>query len=94
MLYTSQHFIDEGCINRVRRASFATPFVVAAFLQAREWYQRVVDDPENSVTADDIVVALAGNKCDVPHAERQVDFRRADDFARQHGLIHREVGQF
>ena len=45
--------------------------------KAREWLKKVVNDQAN----DDIVVALAGNKCDTASADRQVDFRRAEDFA-------------
>jgi small GTP-binding protein len=57
--------------------------------KAKEWYTKLQDE---DVASDDgqVVVAIAGNKCDIPAQGRQVSLAEAEQFAADRGFVHIE----
>ena len=57
---------------------------------AKEWYTKLQDE---DVASDDgqVVVAIAGNKCDCTAEERMVPLKLGESFAANNGLLHFET---
>ena len=56
--------------------------------KAKEWYEKLRDE---DAVADDVVVCIAGNKCDCTAEERAVPLELGEMFAKNNGLLHYET---
>ena len=56
--------------------------------KAKEWYEKLRDE---DAVADDVVIAVAGNKCDCTADERAVPLELGEMFAKSNGLLHYET---
>ena len=56
--------------------------------KAKEWYERLRDE---DAVSDDVVIAVAGNKCDCSAEERAVPKELGVAFASNNGLTHYET---
>lgn len=56
--------------------------------KAKEWYSKLL---EEDAVGDDVVVAIAGNKCDCMAEERAVPLKLGKAYADNNGLLHFET---
>ena len=56
--------------------------------KAKEWYEKLRDE---DAVSDDVVIAVAGNKCDCTAEQRAVPRELGELFAKNNGLLHYET---
>jgi Ras-related protein Rab-5C len=56
--------------------------------KAKEWYEKLRDE---DAVSEDVVVCIAGNKCDCTAEERAVPLELGELFAKNNGLLHYET---